>query len=153
MFASTVCALKSSKYPLFYLSPWAKKKHTPLLSLTTLSPMFLTSREIMSHPSILARANSVNLVLFLSIVNPNAYNGCRKIIADSSMFMTSLKILKCVDGLKLKNTEGYDRIPQRILIEGREPLMGPLTNLFKLIYRDQVIIKKIMCFPPILNVW
>ena len=48
------------------------------------------------------------------------------------MFMTSLNILECNDGLKLKNTEGYDRIPQRILIDGRESLIGPLTGLLYL---------------------
>ena len=41
--------------------------------------------------------------------------------------------------LKLKNTEGYDRIPQRILIDGKDVLNKPLSNLFKLIYKDQVI--------------
>ena len=44
-----------------------------------------------------------------------------------------------IEELKLKNTEGFDRIPQRILIDGRGFLMGPLTELFKMIYRDQVI--------------
>ena len=55
------------------------------------------------------------------------------------MFMTSIKIAECIDGLKLKNTEGFDRIPQRALIDGRGFLMGTLTELFKMIYRDQVI--------------
>ena len=49
------------------------------------------------------------------------------------MFMTSIKIAECIDGLKLKNTEGFDRIPQRVLIHGRGCLMGPLTELFKMI--------------------
>ena len=31
----------------------------------------------------------------------------------------------------MENTEGYDRILQRILIDGRGFLMGPLTELFK----------------------
>ena len=43
--------------------------------------------------------------------------------------MASSKIAECIDGLKWKNTEGYDRIPQRILIDGRDSLMGTLTNL------------------------
>ena len=53
-----------------------------------------------------------------TVVNQNVYNGRRKLMADSSMFMTSLKITECVKDLKFKNTEGYDRIPQRILIDG-----------------------------------
>ena len=60
-------------------------------------------------------------------------------LVDNAMFMTSDKISECIDGLKLKNTEGFDRIPQRILIDGRDFLMGPLTVLFGMIYRDQVI--------------
>ena len=34
------------------------------------------------------------------------------------MFMTSDDILKCIKDIKIKNTEGYDRIPQRIIVDG-----------------------------------
>ena len=44
-----------------------------------------------------------------------------------------------IDGLKLKNTEDYDRIPQQILVDGRESLIEPLTNFFRLAYCDQVV--------------
>ena len=53
------------------------------------------------------------------------------------MFMTRRMILECIDGLKLKNTEGYDRIPQRILIDERDILIEPLTGLFDMVYRDR----------------
>ena len=46
-----------------------------------------------------------------TVINPMVYNGHRKMLADNAMFMTSDKILECIDGLKLKNTEGFDRIP------------------------------------------
>ena len=59
--------------------------------------------------------------------------------AENSMFMTRNNILEYIDGLKLKNTEGNDRIPQRILIDGRDSLIEPLLNLFKLIYRDKIV--------------
>ena len=52
------------------------------------------------------------------------------------MFMTRSNVLDCVSKIKLKNTEGYDRIPQRILVEGRDL---PLTELFRLIYRDKTV--------------
>jgi hypothetical protein len=39
----------------------------------------------------------------------------------------------------MKNTEGYDRIPQRILIDGSEHLIAPLTKLFDLIYTHKQI--------------
>ena len=40
--------------------------------------------------------------------------------------MTRDKIIECVKSLKVKNTEGYDRIPQRIIIDGLESLSKPL---------------------------
>ena len=40
------------------------------------------------------------------------------------------KDFKCIKGLKIKNTEGYDRIPQRIIIDGGMVLCWPLENLF-----------------------
>ena len=48
------------------------------------------------------------------------------------MFTTRSNILECIDRLKLKNTEGYDRIPQRIFIDGRDFSIEPLSNLFEL---------------------
>ena len=70
-------------------------------------------------------------------VDPGVYNGRQKIIATDEMFMTGDKILESIKGLKLKNTEGYDRIPQRIIIDGGMVLCKPLENLFRLIYRDK----------------
>ena len=48
-------------------------------------------------------------------------------------------ILECIKQLKIKNCEGYDRIPQRFLIDGIEILIKPLFKLFSLIYRDKQI--------------
>ena len=56
-----------------------------------------------------------------------------------TMLMTGIKISECISDLKLKNTEGFDRIPQRILIDGHGALIEPLTQLFQMIYRDQAI--------------
>ena len=72
-------------------------------------------------------------------VDPGVYNGRQKIIATDEMFMTGDKILESIKGLKLKNTEGYDRIPQRIIIDGGMVLCRPLENLFRLIYRDKCV--------------
>ena len=41
--------------------------------------------------------------------------------------------------LKLKNSEGYDRIPQRILLDGITLLIEPITKLFDLIYTTNTI--------------
>ena len=51
------------------------------------------------------------------VLNPNVYNGVRKLPAylnyDTSNFMTSTNIRKAVLSIKKKNSEGEDRIPQR----------------------------------------
>ena len=52
----------------------------------------------------------------------------------NSMFMTRNDIIECINGLKIKNPEGYDGVPQRILDDGRDSLIEPLTVLFRLIY-------------------
>ena len=69
-------------------------------------------------------------------VKTGVYNGRRKMFAEHSMFMSREEIIECVLGLKIKNTEGYDRIPQRILIDGLGVLIEPLTKLFSMVYRD-----------------
>ena len=47
--------------------------------------------------------------------------------------MTKEQIIECIKSLKIKNTEGYDRIPQRIIINGLEALGKPLEKLFSLV--------------------
>ena len=54
--------------------------------------------------------------------------------------MSRVRIIECVKGLKMKNTEGYDRIPQRIIIDGLESLGKPLEKLFAMIYRDKKVL-------------
>ena len=80
-------------------------------------------------------------------IDEEVYNGKELINANSTMFMDSQSIKECVLSLKLKNAEGYDRIPQRILRDGLEYLLQPLTKLFELIYKlrqvpDQWLISK-----------
>ena len=50
--------------------------------------------------------------------------------------MTSENVLKAMKEIKVKNSEGWDRIPQRILIDGMEMLVRPLTILFDKIYKN-----------------
>ena len=51
-------------------------------------------------------------------INNDVYNGTRKITEPNKNFMSTLNIRNAIQSLKLKNLEGYDRIPQRILIDG-----------------------------------
>ena len=46
----------------------------------------------------------------------------------------SENIRRAIKTIKMKNAEGDDRIPQRILIDGVEILLEPLTKLFTNIY-------------------
>ena len=73
--------------------------------------------------------NKVTRIVSETVINQNVYNGTNKMAAESAMFMTDNKISECIKDLKLKNTEGYDRIPQRILIDGHDFLIVPLTRL------------------------
>ena len=72
-------------------------------------------------------------------VDQGVYNGRRKIHAEDWMFMTGERIIECIKSLKIKNTEGYDRIPQRIIIDGMEALSKPLIKLFELVYREMKV--------------
>ena len=53
-----------------------------------------------------------------TIVDQNVYNGVPKIAAADFMFMSTGEIVDCIKSIKMKNCEGYDRIPQRILVDG-----------------------------------
>ena len=53
--------------------------------------------------------------------------------------MSCANILECLKEIKTQNCEGYDRIPQRILADGAELLVVPLTTLFEKIYSQKKI--------------
>ena len=69
-----------------------------------------------------------------AVVDQSVHNGHAKMVTDNCNFMTATDIYESVMQLKLKNSEGYDRIPQRILIDGINALIVPLSHLFSLIY-------------------
>ena len=53
--------------------------------------------------------------------------------------MTRDDIINSVKSLKVKNSEGYDRIPQRVLIDGLGILVEPLTIFFNKVYMNREI--------------
>ena len=83
--------------------------------------------------------NKIKDVLSDIAIDPNVYNGSKKVQSDTSFFMTPTLVRECMDSLKIKNTEGYDRIPQRILVDGSEVLYGPFSVLFSKIYQERAI--------------
>ena len=64
-------------------------------------------------------------------VNDGVYNGNRKINEQNKNFMTSADVRKAILSLKLKNSEGFDRIPQRILLDGISVLMAPFEIIYE----------------------
>ena len=60
-------------------------------------------------------------------------------IGRNDNFMTESNIFQKLENLKIKNCEGFDRMPLRILNEGAEILLAPLSKLFKLIYSEKRI--------------
>ena len=53
--------------------------------------------------------------------------------------MCKHNIIDCIKSIKLKNTEGFDRIPQRVLADGISVLIKPLVVLFNCIYHSKSI--------------
>ena len=90
------------------------------------------------------RSQGIILLLLLDTasttsIDNNVYNGSKKINEQNKNFMSEVNIRKSILSLKLKNSEGYDRIPQRILIDGMSILLEPFTKLFNLIYNSNTI--------------
>ena len=84
-------------------------------------------------------SDKISGLLFNVAIDPNVYNGRRKLEAQDINFMTSGNILRAVHSIKMKNSQGDDRIPQRILIDGISILLNPLTTLFGTIYEKKEI--------------
>ena len=72
-------------------------------------------------------------------VDPGVYNGVKKITCQNEFYMSKDIVKECVLSLKIKNSEGFDRIPQRILSDGVDFLCAPLAGLFMLIYSEKSI--------------
>ena len=72
-------------------------------------------------------------------INEEVYNGKRKVEENNKNFMDPISVKECIMNLKLKNSEGYDRIPQRILVEGVEFLAAPITRLMNMIYEKKSV--------------
>ena len=90
--------------------------------------MTLDGNEVSGHDISNCFANffekKVGDIVGSTKVDENVYNGKKRIEAQCEMFMTGLNISECVKKIKIKNTEGYNRIPQRILVDGLEQLFA-----------------------------
>ena len=75
-------------------------------------------------------------------IDPSIYNGRKKINGVNKMFMDEDSVRECIATIKLKNTEGFDRIPQRILVDGASVLTKPMCELFSKIYYQRAVPKQ-----------
>ena len=83
--------------------------------------------------------DKVKLLSDQAQVSGAVYIGRKKVNGNEKMFMSLDDIIECVKSIKIKNCEGYDRIPQRILVDGIGYLALPLAHLFNEIYYTNVI--------------
>ena len=72
-------------------------------------------------------------------INDAVYNGKLKINPINCNFMQESDVLIAMNTLKNKNCEGHDRIPLRILHDGTQYLLKPLSTLFNMIYKTKTI--------------
>ena len=72
-------------------------------------------------------------------IDDGVYNGIKCVESYNKMFMDPESIKECMLTLKQKNSEGLDRIPQRVLLDGIEHLVAPLATLFEQIYTQRSI--------------
>ena len=81
--------------------------------------------------------NKIKALLEATNIDQSVYNGKNLTTCANKMFMDRASIRECILSLKVKNNEGFDRIPQRILVDGIDNLLSPLTYLFQLIYKKK----------------
>ena len=105
--------------------------------------MFLGGVEVKQNnlPETFAKYfyDKVNNICVNCQINNNVYNGTNMLAAVEEFFMSHDDVKECIMSLKSKNSEGFDRIPQRILRDGAEILSIPLAGLFALIYRQRKV--------------
>ena len=71
----------------------------------------------------------------LARVDPNGvYNGKCQLMVQDRFFMDKANIEECIDMLKNKKCEGFDRIPVCLIKDAKVPLLDPMCQLFKNIY-------------------
>ena len=70
-------------------------------------------------------------------INDNVFNGTKKVDCQNSHFMKEVDVINAIKSLNSKNSEGHDRIPVRIIVDGIDYVSKPLTILFNNIYNTQ----------------
>lgn len=121
---------------------WTAVKIAKDINTHSIPPnMTLEGTEIITknQPDAFAKFFNDKIVSNNTPVEDSVYNGKRKVLSPGLMFMTQENIKECIKSMKVKNCEGHDRIPQRIIVDGVDHLTAPITNLFSLIYMQNKI--------------
>jgi hypothetical protein len=84
-------------------------------------------------------SNKIAQIISTTQISNTVYNGKRKVDYENSFFMTDTDILESLRSIKIKNCEGFDRIPQRVLVDGAQVLVVPLKVLFQKIYYQNTL--------------
>ena len=117
----------------------AKDQNVPTFPSTILMNGVPINDKIVPDSVAMFFDNKVRGLIRDADINEDVYNGRHKLHSECKFFMTGVDITNCVKSLKVKNSEGYDRIPQRVLIDGIDHLILPLTELFNKIYHKKSI--------------
>jgi hypothetical protein len=56
-------------------------------------------------------------VLNIININEDNFNGNKIVNSEDKMFMDKIALIEVMKSLKPKNSEGYDRIQQRVLLD------------------------------------
>jgi hypothetical protein len=111
---------------------------TPLPTTVTKGGLNYSGKDVPAAFSSFLKSKIVDLEENLT-THDGVYNGRKLINSEEMNFMTEDKVTECLNELKIKNCEGYDRIPMRILKDGASILRNPLSDLFGKIYKKKEI--------------
>jgi hypothetical protein len=111
---------------------------TPIPTTVTKEGLNCSGKDVPAAFADFFKSKVANLEENLTTHN-DVYNGRKFINSEEINFMTEDKVAECLNELKIKNCEGYDRIPMRILKDGASILRSPLSTLFGLIYKEKEI--------------
>ena len=125
-------------------SIWKAVKSAKNVNVTNLPKTLFEQNEELQHkdiPDKFANHFDTKIRKLLRDVNidNDVYNGVKKVEAVNKNFMDCQSVRECVSSLKIKNSEGFDRIPQRILVDGIDVLLTPITALMNKIYEQKCV--------------
>ena len=137
-------AVQRSILPGNTKSLWNAVKVSKNTNISSLPPiMYLNEVEIATNdlPDAFAHFfdEKIKKIVNETLIDPDVYNGKKKINSQNFDFMSATDVMTAVKSLSIKNCEGHDRIPQRILIDGIEILKNPLSIIFSKIYQTKQI--------------